>query len=574
VRAIRRLLGQLPLDVSLLLLLPFLLLAVDWQWLYPEVWSRDTWIYHGYFIDLPGRLRQQVFPNEYYGCRLSYLLPGWLAYRWLPPDLATQAQHLGLYYLMVFSLFVALRGLTDRRAAGLVTVLFGTQGFVLLSAKSDFANGYVIAFYLLAVAAAVRATVSPRYRLWLFVAGAASTAVVVSNLLFVLLLPIVAGLYVVLNRTRGREPLAPAACWVALGVVVALVGFALANKAMAGRFNFLQPSFAWAGDHVKRASPARLPIHEWAARAGYLVLPLACAVGAGVALLRRSRWTPAGVYLSLACLGLVAALLASTLHPSLVLCQVYHYPTSLLLPCAVLALGLQWSGRFDSLSAPWFAALLGGCAVAGVLTHAVNSGGPAPSLALCLLVAVAGVLLPLITSRWVGVAAALLALVLTDCAVQRGYRSAMSERRHQYYGRTLDEIRHFDHGRKDYFRVIDQAMRLARAAGGRELCWYSFDRDEPLGCVFEMVCCCHGYHTALPVPVRGSMKRGLPPGRVVAVLSENPEHHRTVLAELASRHQRTGRVTSRQEVRSGSVGFWLTLLELDPVRRGETVALP
>src|SRR2546423_750763 len=91
-----------PLDaaVPVLLALPWLLLVADPRWVYGSLY-RDAWIYFGFFLDLPGHLR--AYP-DFYGCsRLSVTLPGWLAYRLLPPVTANLVLSLAVYYAAVFA---------------------------------------------------------------------------------------------------------------------------------------------------------------------------------------------------------------------------------------------------------------------------------------------------------------------------------------------------------------------------------------------------------------------------------------------------------------------------------------
>ncbi|MGL4550380.1 MAG: hypothetical protein ACRC33_04270 [Gemmataceae bacterium] len=563
VRALLVRAGRLPFDVALLLLMPALLVAADRPSLYSSLWVRDTWVYYGYFLDLPGHLRD--FPDLYYGSRLSVVLPGWLAHRWLPPEFAAPVLHAGLFYATVFSLFVTLGGLIDRRAAALVTVLFGSQGFVRISVISDYADGYVIAYFLLTTAALTRAAASPRRAAWLAAAGAGAMAMVVANLFAAALLPAVLGFYLAVCR-RAPAPLFRDALAIAAGGGGLFLAFCLVNVALGGRLFFPLPSFLFARNHLATdAHPLHLPVSKWLPRAGYLVLPLACCVGAVILLAGRAAGR-VEAYLQWQLLVLVGLLLSSALYPLVVITQVHFYAVPLLFPAAALALGGQWRGRADGLSGPGYAATLLAVALAGVLSQQAAGPGPAPPVAACFALTAVGVALPLAPSRWLLVPALAL-LMAADCAVQRQFHPYANFPSTLGRRKTLKEVRDWDASRGDAFRAVNRAIRLAREASAAGPCWFAHDMDDRQACLFDRVACYHCYRTRLLIRMDGKTypTAQRPPGGTLMVMSSDPDYCDGVLAELARHYNLAGRVAGRQTVRSGQVAFSVTLVELVPL---------
>src|SRR5205823_4359894 len=106
----------------LLLVLPWLLLACDTEWIFANR-IIDAWYYTGYYLDLMQHLRN--FPDLYYSSRLSTLLVGHAVYQVLPPVAANYALHLGLYYVTVLSVYRVLSLAVGRRAGLLASLMLG-----------------------------------------------------------------------------------------------------------------------------------------------------------------------------------------------------------------------------------------------------------------------------------------------------------------------------------------------------------------------------------------------------------------------------------------------------------------
>ncbi len=74
----------------------------------------DPWVYTGFFLSLPSFLR--MFPETYYGSRLSVLLPGFLAHGMFPPLVASYVLHLTLYCLLLSATYGLVRSGASRFA--------------------------------------------------------------------------------------------------------------------------------------------------------------------------------------------------------------------------------------------------------------------------------------------------------------------------------------------------------------------------------------------------------------------------------------------------------------------------
>jgi hypothetical protein len=141
---------------ALLAGLPLLLFAANPSWVYSQPGTIDPWIYQGFFRALPD-YQSRLFPGTYYGSRLSWVLPGYCAYRLLPPFAANLALHLGVFYLAVFSFYSLAARTVSRRAALLGAVLLGCNPLILQEVGGDYVDGVGVAYALLALALLARA---------------------------------------------------------------------------------------------------------------------------------------------------------------------------------------------------------------------------------------------------------------------------------------------------------------------------------------------------------------------------------------------------------------------------------
>ncbi len=335
----------------ILALLPWLVLAVSSGWIYNSLTDIDPWVYFGYFLSYP-RYVSALFPNLYYGTRLSWILPGYCLNALFDPMTAKYILHVGFYYLAVFSLYNLLRKETGSRSALVVAVLFGTHSYFLRAIGWDYVDGAGITYNLLALLCVAHAAVSRRPRFWLMAGGAAAAAMFYCNAFLAVFLPLLAALY--FHRVHQGLSLASArallrfALWFGLGALFVSLLLALVNYAVGGGFWFYGPSLQFITGSSKTS--ASTPIWGWVARGYWLAFPFIAALGSISYLIARifrrtflSRDLKLFFVLQyLACLVFMIAWHAAG-GPGL---QWPHY-TSYLLPSAFLAVGCMLAPHLE-----------------------------------------------------------------------------------------------------------------------------------------------------------------------------------------------------------------------------------
>src|SRR5262245_29140689 len=251
----------------------------------------DSWMYFGYFRDLSGHMTG--FADYYYSTRLSVILPGWAAHSLLPPVAANHALHLAVYYAAVFAAYAGLCELAGRRAALLAAVGLGGHPFFLMAVGWDYADGFGIAYWLLAACLLTRAGVGPNWRRNCFLAGACAAALVVANVTYGLLIPPLALIAWAANRSGRRHGLLPGAVAFAAGGLAAFGLLSAVYARYTGDWWLPGPSLRCARLYGGVPNPFRAEGWGWLARAGWLWLPALTSLVAAVALFRsvaRGSW--------------------------------------------------------------------------------------------------------------------------------------------------------------------------------------------------------------------------------------------------------------------------------------------
>lgn len=525
--------------VPLLLALPWLLLVADPGWVYGSLY-RDSWIYFGFFQDLPGHLR--AYP-DFYGCsRLTVTLPGWLAYQFLPPVAANVGLHLAVYYAAVFAGYAVFARAGGRRVGLLVAVLFGGHPFLLKAAGWDYVDGFVIAYFLLAQTLLMRAADSERWRTWAALAGAAAGAMCAANLAFAPLLLALAGWFVSL---RPRASAGRAAGWFALGAGVLLVVLGVVSAALGGRWFFLAPSLNFVANYT--TGIARMYVHppgDWIGGAVWLVFPAAACAGAVVALVRRTG----ARFVQWHLLAAAGVLLAAQYQGRFGFLEVWYYASAAVMVPAFTALAGQWAGRLDALSPRQHGILVAAACGIGLLTAvASRSGlaGPSWLIPVALGCGVAAVLLPRLPRA--GFRVALVAVVLfglLNLGVQARFRMAEAMPGVAPVLR-LEACQAFDPHRKACFLALHETARWVRELDEPGRVWFWYPLYEPLGPVYDMAAHTHGtYYRVIgwefPLIREGTMANGRPVGDLAAgativVFSERDEARDEAVRELRAR---------------------------------------
>jgi hypothetical protein len=233
-----------------ILLLPLVALWRRDDPLFSPLWQSDAWFYLGYFRDLVN-FKRDLFPGAYYGSRLSWILPGYLAHGILPPLFANAVLHLGVHTVATASLFRILRSTAGVRAAFLTAILFSAYPWFWCATGWDHVTGAAIAYLLLGMACLAVAADRPSRGWPLTLAGMSLTAAVVAHLILAAFVPLILLHYAGTVWAR-RAPLKPtlihAATRLAAGFLAVTVPLCAINGFFIdGNFWFWSPSFRAAG---------------------------------------------------------------------------------------------------------------------------------------------------------------------------------------------------------------------------------------------------------------------------------------------------------------------------------------
>jgi 4-amino-4-deoxy-L-arabinose transferase-like glycosyltransferase len=343
-----------------LALLPALLWAANPNWLFNRDNDIDSWVYFGYFLNLPV-YKASWFPYQYYGSRLPWILPGYLIHQIFEVVTAQYVLHFGVYSLATFAFYWLLREAVGRRNALLATVLFGCQPAFLLATGWDYVDGPGCAFTLAALACALRAGKSPAPRIWLLAAGVAAAGMVYTNLILLLFFPGVLAFYVFPRHTtlnwKILRTAAGGTLWIGTGSFGLSLILALINHALDGAYFFYAPSLLYASNTVGKANAWTQTDWAWLAGAIWLVFP-AIAVVTTIAFLMIGRmrhglqWNDTRVLFSANYLACFGAMLVWEINKGYAFEHLFY--VSYLVPPLFLAVGCQISGPLDVWRKPWY----------------------------------------------------------------------------------------------------------------------------------------------------------------------------------------------------------------------------
>ena len=130
------------------LLLPLIVLWHQDNTLFTPPGYIDPWFYLGFFRDL-AEFKRNLFPDLYYGSRLSWILPGYLVHSLFSPVVANCVLHLTVHSVATFSLFSILRLTAGVRSAFLTTMVFCVNPWLWAATGWDYVDGAGIAYCLL-----------------------------------------------------------------------------------------------------------------------------------------------------------------------------------------------------------------------------------------------------------------------------------------------------------------------------------------------------------------------------------------------------------------------------------------
>lgn len=234
-----------------ILLAPLVVLCAETNPIFPpaDTWYVDTWVYLGFFRNF-SNFEAALFPDTYYGSRLSWILPGALAHHIFQPVMAAYVLHLLVYFVALFSLYYVVAACIGRRTAVLSAMMLGLYPYFWAAIGWDYVDGAGIAYYLLTTALLTKAAFTSRHRLILFAAGVSFGALLYSNIAWTFFTPVLALHYLGLRRPTGKSQWAKVIVTGCLWPLVGLLGLTLilctVNQSVGGRFWFYRPSVMYA----------------------------------------------------------------------------------------------------------------------------------------------------------------------------------------------------------------------------------------------------------------------------------------------------------------------------------------
>jgi len=273
-------------SLVLLLAIPLTLTVAVPDWMYSNPSVIDAWVYNGFFRHLP-TYATTMFPSTYYGTRLGWILPGYVAYHVFEPRTAAFVLHLTVYLLATGSMYGIVRDIAGSSRALFVAAAFGWYMPVVRALGSDYVDGPVIAYGLLATLLALRA--DGAWTWWRTVcSGIATGAMLHSNVGAAFLLPSIFVWFVPAPRDLHWTPLATRVLLWAGGIVLCTAGLALFSVSVGGPWNFFAMSFRWMRSQGL-ANPFQPPPAPLLSSAPWLLLPAATAVAALVVMASKER---------------------------------------------------------------------------------------------------------------------------------------------------------------------------------------------------------------------------------------------------------------------------------------------
>jgi hypothetical protein len=204
----------------------------------------DSWFYLGFFRNL-ANFKKDLFPDTYYGSRLSWILPGYLVHSIFSPVLASAILHVLVVVTAAFGLFTALRLAAGARAALLTTIVFVCNPQLWYEAGNDYVFGIGIAYSLLTAAALACAAAHPDRRRWLVLAGCSIAGMIYCNTFWVALAPLLLLYYVTTHWAQGqlrKQTFLRLATWTGAGFLAVTLVLCAVNYGLDGRVWFYAPS--------------------------------------------------------------------------------------------------------------------------------------------------------------------------------------------------------------------------------------------------------------------------------------------------------------------------------------------
>ena len=340
------------MDRNLLVLvgLPILFVILNGSWFLSTVLKNyiDPWIYFGYFLDLKQHLN--TFNGTYYGTRLPWILPGFLAYRLFPPLIAAYILHFTLHYATTIPLYQILKRMINQQAALLAAILMGCYYFFFEAIGSAYIDGAGVSYLMLTLLMLTPGARESYTRLRLNSAGIFYGCLIYTQLFLTVYTPFIILYYLFINRTHDKL------LSLKLHLKHFLTGFlgitlflCMINYSLNDTFFFFIPILKWTGNFViSGVNPWWVPISTWLSRDTlWILLPTIMFLGSVLTLIFHRRIRSIHNY-KFVLFFQVYFILYMLLHLVLELTVKQpvlqlHYYASYLMPALFLAMGSQLS---------------------------------------------------------------------------------------------------------------------------------------------------------------------------------------------------------------------------------------
>jgi hypothetical protein len=349
-----------------LLLLPAVVTVAVPDWMYSTTSAIDAWVYHGFFRHLE-TYASTMFPPTYYGSRLAWIVPGYIAYHVFSPVTAAVILHLIFYLTAVASLYAIVRRLFGASNALFSSVAFGLYLPAIRALGWDYVDGAVITYTLLAQALLL-AGLERNSRLLTAASGVAAGAMLHSSIGAAFMFPSMA-IWFLPDRASAwhwRQLLVPVAWWGA-GIIGCTALLSIISVSVGGSWDFFMPSIRWMIEQ-RLNNPTDVTGFAWIATASWFFFPAAVFLASLVVLLhpqRRAALTTGerGAIISLVICFLIFVAWDHAGNGALLYTPFY---TSWLLPWSFIAIGAVLANSSER--ARWDVATVLVCAVAMVFS--------------------------------------------------------------------------------------------------------------------------------------------------------------------------------------------------------------
>lgn len=548
-------------NMLVLLGLPLLLICLNESWIFAPLlqFGIDPWCYFGYFLDLKQHLIN--FPGAYYGTRLPWILPGYLAYRFFSPLVATYLLHLTFYYAANFSLYTIIKRLFNQRTALLAAVLMGCHCFFLKAVGSKYIDGAGLTYFLLTLCMLTPPEQDKHPRLRLSLAGIFYSCLIFTQLFLIVYTPLIVFYRLFIHRTLNLPPLKFRWGYFALGFGGLTLFLCLLNDALNGNFFFYMTIVNWTTDFVSRANPWWMPLSLWWKNATWLVSSVItlCASLLTLIYYRTLKLLPQGrtvlffqVYFIL--FVLLHAVLEFIFHQPVLR---YFYYASYLIPVMFLALGSLLSLVVET---KYFYKILAGIIVTFYTAHTlVNDYQNVQLISLPLwgivLVGIGGVV-AVVISRYKAmglglVVTALLMIHIVDANTKQASHIGAS------------------HIHKQFFLTVIKGEKTVQKVNrkGDLLFWY--DSRSPLAYIFRSIASTYLWQYRLlneefPQVNDKINIQSLTSRKMICILSENPNVIEAANQNLAPFGLK-GELVKKKIIQYESCNFNMVFLKLHPL---------